>query len=147
MSSIKKSSLLLGIALIGTLTVSGEPDERDYCGDFASEGVMHLEVDSFRPAAETLFEDVHEGLTKIWSGLRQEEVEVDRLIGEAEFLISEVKRRKDSNYVDTIRFDDKAYLLDMISRIDDLINTLESVDTKRAMDLRESFSELRENLD
>lgn len=147
MSSVKKNHLLLlGIILIGSRIVSNDPSDNLLCDDFVSEGMMHLEVDSFRPVG-TLLEDVHEGLTKIWSELRQDEIDVERLIDEAEFLISEVDRRKDRNYADTIRFDDKAYLLDMISRIDELINTLEAVDTKRAYELRESFEELRENLD
>ena len=106
-----------------------------------------LHINSFGAAVSTLQSEVHAGLVEILSHSRQPEVDINSLIERAESLKGEVCSRLGNSPGDTIQSDDKAYLQQMIDKIDSIIAALEGIDAKKSIEFQESCTQLKESLD
>ena len=104
-----------------------------------------LDIESFRPVS-TLMEDIHEGIVEVHAALRSTTVEIEHLIGKIERLEAEFVSRMGSSSLDVIRSSDKAYLQEMLDRIDELIATLEGVDVNKSVRLRDVCDQLKAHM-
>jgi hypothetical protein len=104
--------------------------------------VESLDITSFRPV-QSLQEDVHERIVEFLSDLQQDNVTILDAVQELDSLYMEVDSRLGSSSSDTIRSEDRDYLLQMINQIDELIASLEGDGDSRVIQLRESCVQLK----
>lgn len=136
-----KIILMLCLSVMNFTVFKVVSTESIRCGncDYAVES---LDITSFRPT-QSLQEDVHERIVEFLADLQQDKITFSDAAQELDGLYHEVNSRLGSTSFDTIRSEDRDYLLQMIEQIDELIATLEKEDSSRVVELKDSCEQLK----